>query len=261
MATGTATGTGSDPVRDLNNYLQEVNKGENLTKDLTFSTTDEQTGENNQVIHTGRYTFRTVTIGMGKGTSKAAARRVAATKGLEYLKANGIPPHGTHVCMGLRASITVTPHETSCRYVLATIHPGYYASLTPCSTLMKIAAIGTWKNVTNCPAATPLGTSYPTMWLVGNLYLRWRAGTYPQTFVPKLKLVSCHPAGNGGNATRDFEWVLKREGPEHCTTYHVTAVFRGVNVGVGHGSTKGIAKRNASIQALEYLKTHVPPGL
>jgi hypothetical protein len=33
-----------------------------------------------------------------------------------------------------------------------------------------------------------------------------------------------HPAGNGGNATRDFEWVLKREGPEHCTTYHVTAV-------------------------------------
>jgi hypothetical protein len=83
-----------------------------------------------------------------------------------------------------------------------------------------------------------------------------------------------HPAGNGGNATRDFEWVLKREGPEHCTTYHVTAVcehcdnislhfihfffttVRGVNVGVGHGSTKGIAKRNASIQALEYLKTH-----
>lgn len=124
---------------------------------------------------------------------------------------------------------------------------------------MKIAAIGTWNNVTNCPAATPLGTSYPTMWLVGNLYLRWRAGTYPQTFVPKLKLVSwcvslslwaifaflgywasrsfmadpvrdlnnflqSQPAGNGGNATRDFEWVLKREGPEHCTTYHVTAV-------------------------------------
>jgi hypothetical protein len=83
-----------------------------------------------------------------------------------------------------------------------------------------------------------------------------------------------HPGDNGGNATKDFEWVLKREGPEHCTTYHVTAVckhcdtisfnfcslfftiVRGVNVGVGHGTTKGIAKRDASIQALEYLKTH-----
>ena len=77
----------------------------------------------------------------------------------------------------------------------------------------------------------------------------------------------------GGNATRDFQWILKREGPEHETVYHVTAVckrcddislpfthsyatVRGVNVGIGHGSTKGIAKRNASLQALEYLKTH-----
>ena len=78
----------------------------------------------------------------------------------------------------------------------------------------------------------------------------------------------------GGNATRDFEWVLKKEGPEHGTIYHVTAVckhcdnisllffihpyttVRGVNIGVGHGTTKGIAKRNASVQALEYLTTH-----
>jgi hypothetical protein len=82
----------------------------------------------------------------------------------------------------------------------------------------------------------------------------------------------------GGNATRDFKWLSAREGPEHDTVYHVTAVckhcdnisllfihsytqVRGVNVGVGHGSTKSIAKRNASLQALEYLKTHgeVPP--
>ena len=92
--------------------------------------------------------------------------------------------------------------------------------------------------------------------------------------------LQAHPGGNGGNATRDFEWVLKREGPEHCTTYHVTAVckhrdnislsfihldttVRGVNVGVGHGSTKGIAKRNASMQALDYLRTHgkCPPTI
>jgi Double-stranded RNA binding motif len=82
----------------------------------------------------------------------------------------------------------------------------------------------------------------------------------------------------GGNATRDFKWLSAREGPEHDTVYHVTAVckhcdnisllfihsytkVRGVNVGVGHGSTKSIAKRNAALQALEYLKTHgeVPP--
>ena len=80
--------------------------------------------------------------------------------------------------------------------------------------------------------------------------------------------------GPGGNATREFQWLLTKEGPEHGTIYHVTAVckrrdnisflffihpcttVRGVNVGVGHGSTKGIAKRNASVQALDYLKTH-----
>lgn len=78
----------------------------------------------------------------------------------------------------------------------------------------------------------------------------------------------------GGNATRDFQWLLTKEGPEHGIIYHVTAVckhcddillpffihsyttVRGVNVGVGHGSTKGVAKRNASVQALEYLRTH-----
>ena len=76
-----------------------------------------------------------------------------------------------------------------------------------------------------------------------------------------------------GNATKDFQWHLTREGPEHGTVYHVTAVckhygnissifihsctkVRGVNVGVGHGSTRGNAKRSASVQALEYLKTH-----
>ncbi|KAF8464971.1 hypothetical protein DFH94DRAFT_699030 [Russula ochroleuca] len=65
----------------------------------------------------------------------------------------------------------------------------------------------------------------------------------------------------GGSATKDFKWNLSKEGPEHDTVYHVTAIFRGVNVGVGHGSSMGSAKRNASMQALEYLRQHVPPGL
>ncbi|KAH9998290.1 hypothetical protein BJV77DRAFT_981079 [Russula vinacea] len=71
----------------------------------------------------------------------------------------------------------------------------------------------------------------------------------------------------GGSVTKDFKWNLTKEGPEHDIVYHVTAVckhtpFRGVNVGVGHGSSMGSAKRNASVQALQYLKQHViPPGL
>ena len=30
----------------------------------------------------------------------------------------------------------------------------------------------------------------------------------------------------GGNATRDFEWLLTKEGPEHGIIYHVTAVCK-----------------------------------
>jgi hypothetical protein len=30
-----------------------------------------------------------------------------------------------------------------------------------------------------------------------------------------------HP---GGNATKDFKWDWKKEGPEHESVYHVTAV-------------------------------------
>jgi hypothetical protein len=30
----------------------------------------------------------------------------------------------------------------------------------------------------------------------------------------------------GGNATREFEWILTKEGPEHGTIYHVTAVCK-----------------------------------
>ena len=45
--------TGLDPVRGLCNYLQEVKK-ENLNQYLSF--TAEQTGNNNEVVHTGMYT-------------------------------------------------------------------------------------------------------------------------------------------------------------------------------------------------------------
>ncbi|SRR6266851_3983698 len=79
----------------------------------------------------------------------------------------------------------------------------------------------------------------------------------------------------GGNLSKDLKWNMTKEGPEHDTLYHVTAVckhsfcdgasqfffsvyttVRGVNVGVGHGSSIGAAKRKASVQALEYLKSY-----
>jgi len=51
-----------------------------------------------------------------------------------------------------------------------------------------------------------------------------------------------------------------KEGPVHGMIYHVTAVFRDVNIGVGHGSSMSAAKREASMQALDYLRSHVPSG-
>jgi len=59
-----------------------------------------------------------------------------------------------------------------------------------------------------------------------------------------------------GNLTKEFKWVSLHEGPQHNAIYHVTAVFRGVDVGVGHGSSLTSAKRDASVQALAYLKSH-----
>jgi hypothetical protein len=38
--------------------------------------------------------------------------------------------------------------------------------------------------------------------------------------------------------------------------FTLRTIVRGVNVGIGHGSSMGSAKRQASVQALEYLKTY-----
>ena len=44
----------SDPVRDLNNYLQVVKHGQNLTRYLSLSS--QQTGLNNRAVHVVIYT-------------------------------------------------------------------------------------------------------------------------------------------------------------------------------------------------------------
>ncbi|KAN0128579.1 hypothetical protein V8E53_013624 [Lactarius tabidus] len=79
----------SDPVRDLNNYLQEVQKPTNLTQFLRFSS--EQMGPSNQAIHQGTYIFRNVVVGTGVGTAISLARSAAATQALQYFRVNGIP--------------------------------------------------------------------------------------------------------------------------------------------------------------------------
>jgi len=69
--------------------LQGVKKGENLTKYLVF--TSHQDGKNSKAVHTGTYTFQSVTIGEGKDTTKNGAKSRAATKALDYFDANGVP--------------------------------------------------------------------------------------------------------------------------------------------------------------------------
>ena len=34
----------------------------------------------------------------------------------------------------------------------------------------------------------------------------------------------------GGNLTKEFAWVLKKEGPEHGAIYHVTAVCKWISL-------------------------------
>ncbi|KAI0248821.1 hypothetical protein BJV78DRAFT_1284476 [Lactifluus subvellereus] len=80
----------ADPVRDLNNYLQEIQKPTNLAPLLQWSCV--QNGPNHQATHIGTYTFRNVVIGRGEGVTINLAKSVAATQGLQYLHTNGIPP-------------------------------------------------------------------------------------------------------------------------------------------------------------------------
>jgi hypothetical protein len=41
-----------------------------------------------------------------------------------------------------------------------------------------------------------------------------------------------------------------------CTSFFTVPPVRGVDVGIGHGTSLASAKRDASMQALEYLKSH-----
>ncbi|KAF8270942.1 hypothetical protein EI94DRAFT_1797546 [Lactarius quietus] len=79
----------SDPVQELNNFLQQVQKPTNLTQFLQYR--NEQVGPNNQAVHHGTYLFRGVVVGTGAGTAIGLAKRAAATQALQYFQTHEIP--------------------------------------------------------------------------------------------------------------------------------------------------------------------------
>lgn len=62
-------------------------------------------------------------------------------------------------------------------------------------------------------------------------------------------------AHRSGNLTPQFSWEMSKEGPNHQITHRAIAKFRGVEVGHGKGVSMGLAKKEAAITALQYLKT------
>jgi len=91
-----------DPIRELNNYLNEIHNPENLIPFLQFSTV--QSGPNSQAIHTATYTFYGIVVGIGTGTTISSAKRNAATHALLYFRTQGIPvtppPFTFHISVG-----------------------------------------------------------------------------------------------------------------------------------------------------------------
>lgn len=74
----------SDPVRDLNNYFQSLHMSTYFSWEL------RQEGPNHQVTHHAAAKFRGVEIGYGRGTALGLAKREAAIRALQHIKANGI---------------------------------------------------------------------------------------------------------------------------------------------------------------------------
>ncbi|KAN0140806.1 hypothetical protein V8E53_001250 [Lactarius tabidus] len=79
----------SDPVRDLNNYLQGH---QNSSLRSQFSWVLRQEGPNHQVTHhaTATCEFRGNDIGHGRGSAPSLAKRDAAIQALQHLRAKGI---------------------------------------------------------------------------------------------------------------------------------------------------------------------------
>ncbi|KAH9965708.1 hypothetical protein BJV74DRAFT_799583 [Russula compacta] len=84
--------SGSEPVRELNLYLQSHPTG-NLTPYLTWGIT--QSGPDNQKTHyaTAKSELPTVAggvVGQGKGSSLSVAKREAAMQAMQHFQRNGV---------------------------------------------------------------------------------------------------------------------------------------------------------------------------
>ncbi|KAH9071597.1 hypothetical protein EDB83DRAFT_259615 [Lactarius deliciosus] len=77
----------SDPVRNLNNYLQAHPSG-NLTPQFSWEMSKE--GPNHQITHHAIAKFRGVEVGRGKGVSMGLAKRDAANIALQCLRTSGV---------------------------------------------------------------------------------------------------------------------------------------------------------------------------
>ncbi|KAF8262341.1 hypothetical protein EI94DRAFT_712700 [Lactarius quietus] len=65
----------------------------------------------------------------------------------------------------------------------------------------------------------------------------------------------------GGSITDKLSWNMTEKGPGHQLTHCAIANFEGVEIGKGTGVSKGNAKADAAVQALQYLRQNRPyPG-
>ncbi|KAI0306877.1 hypothetical protein B0F90DRAFT_1813737 [Multifurca ochricompacta] len=80
----------ADPVRDLNNYLQEVQQPNNLAPLLPLQPS-KRGRITRQSMKSPIFVLRNVVVGKGNGTAIGLAKRAAATQALRYFYANGIP--------------------------------------------------------------------------------------------------------------------------------------------------------------------------
>ncbi|KAF8256402.1 hypothetical protein EI94DRAFT_1809033 [Lactarius quietus] len=64
-----------------------------------------------------------------------------------------------------------------------------------------------------------------------------------------------HPRGN---LTVHLSWAMTESGPPGQLTHSASAKFQGQAIGHGRGILKNVAKAEAAVQALQYLRQNHP---
>ncbi|KAI9447728.1 hypothetical protein H4582DRAFT_2068326 [Lactarius indigo] len=76
---------------------------------------------------------------------------------------------------------------------------------------------------------------------------------------PVVALNNLLQSNTGGNIRHELSWTMTQEGPNNQAVHRAIANLRGVTLGSGQGLSKGLAKRAAAEQALDYLADHGIP--